>query len=113
MLHVHACTDLSSLNPLQGGEMDTIPVMVKSLTELVNYSDLDHIDLLDVDTEGTELEVLQSYDWHIKPKCVLVEYNNSAICFTAIAEFMRSKGYIMHMTFNNINALFIQESNNV
>jgi hypothetical protein len=51
------------------------------------------VDFLSIDTEGSELEILQAYDWTRPIRCIAVEHN-----FTEaegkLAEFLTSKGYI-------------------
>jgi hypothetical protein len=63
------------------------------LSELVK--DLKEIDLLLVDAEGMDLEVLQSYDWVLRPKIVVVEeyhfYEKRKI--PEIGEWLATKGY--------------------
>jgi FkbM family methyltransferase len=44
-----------------------------SLTEIVNQTDIKHIDLLSLDVEGHEYEVLQSWDFSIPIDIVLIE----------------------------------------
>ena len=53
--------------------------------------DNQHIDLLAIDTEGSDLDVLESNDWQrFRPALVLVEDSDSA----AACDFLRSLGYI-------------------
>jgi FkbM family methyltransferase len=50
-------------------------VRQKTLTQIVSEFDVTHIDLLDIDIEGTEMEVLKGYDWKIRPHLILIEHD--------------------------------------
>jgi FkbM family methyltransferase len=65
--------------------LGTTPVEVKPLSVLVQGP----IDLLTIDAEGMDLEVLQSYDWKVAPKVIVIEGNDSK-------PFLLEKGYRLH-----------------
>jgi len=50
-----------------------IPLTPKSLTELVNTTNLTHIDLLSLDVVGHEYEVLKSWDFSIPIDVILIK----------------------------------------
>jgi hypothetical protein len=56
-----------------------------------------HIDLLNVDAEGLDLEVLESNDWsRWKPKAIIIEDNSfdaSRPEKSAVYNFLINKGY--------------------
>ena len=65
-----------------GGEIrseytEKIKVPVKTLAQICKENDVTSIDLLDVDVEGTELDVLESHNWEIKPKVIMCEINDA------------------------------------
>jgi FkbM family methyltransferase len=49
------------------------PVVLRSLSEILQENGVKNIDLLNVDVEGMDLEVIRSHDWSIKPTIVVVE----------------------------------------
>lgn len=63
------------------------PVTVRPLREVL--AGVDRIDLMNVDTEGLDLEVLESYDWHVMPRIIIVE----ALPGSPAAAFLEAKGY--------------------
>lgn len=72
--------------------MGTQTVAVLTLKEIFSkYAKRKQIDLLNIDTEGTELEVLQSNNWKVfKPRVICVEnFRNKA----GITSFLKPKGY--------------------
>ncbi len=50
-----------------------IKVWQMTLTEIVKENNVTKIDLLDIDIEGTEMEVLRGYDWSVMPRLILIE----------------------------------------
>ena len=70
-----------------------IEVEVKKLDTILSRINIEKIDFLSIDTEGTELEVLQGFDlekW--KPKLLVVENNFND---TKINEYLSQFGYIL------------------
>lgn len=77
-----------------------LSVIQKTLTQIVKENNVTKIDLLDIDIEGTEMEVLKGYDWSIIPRLILIEDDKDEN--REILSFLTSKGYkqIAH-TINN------------
>ena len=70
-----------------------IEVEVKKLDTILSRINIEKIDFLSIDTEGTELDVLQGFDlekW--KPKLLVVENNFND---TKINEYLSQFGYIL------------------
>ena len=44
--------------------------------DLIDKHDVKRIDMLKIDTEGTEYQILDSYSWRIKPKTIKFEYEH-------------------------------------
>ena len=44
--------------------------------QLIEKHNVQQIDMLKIDTEGTEFEILDSYSWKIKPKFIKFEYEH-------------------------------------
>lgn len=80
--------------------VDSYPVAIRSLAEVL--SDVNHIDLLNVDAEGLDLEVLQSYDWRVKPRVIIVE----AMPDTPASKFLEERGYGL-IGLTRLNSIFL------
>lgn len=73
------------------------------------------VDFMNIDVEGLDLEVLESYSWTLtKPKVILIELQNKSITNVekdAIYFFLKEKGYIFFAkTFNT--SFFILDKTN-
>ena len=82
--------------------ISSYPVAIRSLTEVLN--DINHIDLLNVDAEGLDLEVLQSYDWRVKPRVIIVE----AMPGSLVSKFLDGKGYEL-IGLTRLNSIFLSK----
>ena len=71
-----------------------------TLTLIVKQFSVKKIDLLDIDIEGTEMEVLRGYDWSVRPRLILIEDDKDTE--KRIHPFLTALGYkqIAH-TLNN------------
>ena len=73
-----------------GKSLSTISVKCERLGTILKASGVSSIDLFSLDVEGRELEVLQSMDWSISFKVLVVESNRDR---SDIAALLISKGY--------------------
>ncbi len=79
--------------------MITETVRCLTFDELVRQYDVEHIDLLQIDTEGYDAEIIKSIDFSkIKPSIIRFEHNLEAgkmdtTAFTDLANFMHQDGY--------------------
>lgn len=53
--------------------LDTKKVSSLPLSEIIKMHNVTRIDYMNIDVEGRDLKVLESYDWSIKPKVVSIE----------------------------------------
>jgi hypothetical protein len=69
--------------------------MVMPLSVILSDLDVKQIDILFIDVEGDEIEVLQTHDWDIRPKVIVVEdYDFGNKCKdTELAGFLLEHGY--------------------
>jgi Methyltransferase FkbM domain len=51
------------------------------------------IGYLSVDTEGSELEILNAFDWSFQFDCISFEHNGEAIKKLAVRKLLREQGY--------------------
>lgn len=88
----------------EAGEYELIHVRVRTLISILRYMiNVDRIDVLTIDTEGTEMEVLRGFDietW--KPKVVVVE--NIEPENTEQFDYLKKRGYTLRkrINFNDI-----------
>ena len=76
---------------------EAIPVRIMPIDELINkYCSLEYPDILDIDTEGMDLDILSRIDYdRFSPKVIIVE----TVIFgsfrkdTTIKEYLSTKGY--------------------
>jgi len=62
----------------KGHEFDRVELVeIKSLSDVINehINEIKEIDFMSIDVEGLEIDVLDSYDWQIKPKMIVLESN--------------------------------------
>ncbi|MDB5264433.1 MAG: hypothetical protein JWN64_4 [Parcubacteria group bacterium] len=88
---VNELKDKNKISPLRESS-----VPVKPLREIVAAHHVTSIDLLSVDVEGMDLEVLESHDWSIRPRLVLMEahgFNPENPQAYPTYVFMKDKGY--------------------
>ena len=71
-------------------------IKVKSLPlyKIINKKNCPKIDFFSIDVEGSELELLKTFDWSIKVKVFLIEFNEySKDQHESIRELLRDNGY--------------------
>jgi hypothetical protein len=84
----------------------------ETIEELLERFKVKEFDFLSVDTEGSEHEVIQSFDFKLhNPKVVIVEYNAAHIPIVGpdqspIPAFMEIKGYTLRKVFPPVNMIF-------
>lgn len=88
---LEACKKLPWLRYLGSVESRII-----SLSRIVRENNIEEIDFLTIDVEGNDFEVLQSYDWSVRPRVIAIEsgdFNPDAPQENEIYRFLRSKNY--------------------
>jgi FkbM family methyltransferase len=74
-----------------GGSSKVIKVKTFTLQSILDNYNVTHIDLLSIDTEGSELAVLQSIDFKkVKIECIVMENNFQE---KSVEEYLTIKGY--------------------
>ncbi len=74
-----------------------------TLDTLIEKHKVQHIDYLKIDTEGHELNILDSYSWNLKPDFIKLEHAHIDDIY--VCELLKSKGYITYTEQNDIYAL--------
>lgn len=79
---------------------NTIKISQTTLREICKKYNVKKIDLLDIDVEGTEMDILRGHNWEIKPRIILIEDDKDKK--GEIKEYLTFLGYrqIAH-TLNN------------
>ena len=104
---VHASTALSGLiRPVEQG-CSRVQVVVETLTKILDdHQSPARIDLLSIDTEGTELDVWAGLDLtKYRPQIVVIEYDTLGICRDpdGVATTIQKDGYrLVHTTQCNL-----------
>ena len=79
---------------------ETLLIPQRTLSTIIKACNVKKIDLLDIDIEGTEMEVLRGYDWSVMPRLILIEDDKDKN--DEIHPFLQKKGYkVIASTFNN------------
>lgn len=79
---------------VQASQLQTIDVPVHDLAWLADSHDLSHVDLMSIDTEGTEERIMRAFPWERIRVSVFCIENNFANY--DIDDLMRGQGYEKH-----------------
>lgn len=74
-----------------------VDVKVYRLDNILREYQINKVDFLDIDTEGMEMQVLESIDFHVDIECILLEQGDvrtfSDIINSREGRFLQAKGY--------------------
>lgn len=74
-----------------------------TLNALISEYKYEHINYLKIDTEGHELNILEAYDWDIKPDIIKIEHSHVDDIF--VANFLKEHGYLVYIEKQDIYAI--------
>lgn len=80
-----------------------IEVPCMTLNSLVAKTKYEHINYLKIDTEGHEMNILDAYDWAIKPDFIKCEHSH--IDDTYVVRLLKSQGYMVYTEKTDIYAI--------
>lgn len=84
--------------------IDVRKVPVRRLDGIFKEYDITHVDYMDIDVEGMELEVLESIDWEqVLIECILVEQRRMTlvdVIDSAVYKYLKNKGYLPVSKYN-------------
>ncbi|MDQ6901437.1 MAG: FkbM family methyltransferase [Bacteroidota bacterium] len=84
----------SSLLDINLPKKNTIKVPVDKLENILSELNITDIDFISIDTEGTEVDVLEGLNLDkYKPKLILAEYNTASRANDRLSPFLVNKGY--------------------
>lgn len=87
-------SDVSGLYNTKQNSDRTIHVKTVTLESILEKHTIGEIDLLSIDTEGSEKDVWDSFDYKVhKPRLVLVEFITQGVANTSIVPYIRECGY--------------------
>lgn len=90
-----------------GTNSQIIKVKSLPLNKIINKNNCPKIDFFSIDVEGSELELLKTFDWNIRVKVFLIEFNKySAERHESIRELLRENGYKFREKFS-INEIWV------
>lgn len=81
-----------------GGKVNNIKVPVKKLQDILDEYEIYEIDFCSIDTEGSELSIVESIDFDKTNINVFIIENNYQE--TKIKDFLENKGYYLHSKIN-------------
>jgi FkbM family methyltransferase len=112
---VNSLSDHHYIRYFNNNEYSNIPqekisIMPKSLSDIINSTDIKHIDLLSLDVEGHEYEVLKSFNFDVKIDVILIEMlgvqpDSDELC----RQILIDNGYIFDQKFAH-NEIFVSPS---
>ena len=79
----------------------TVPCM--TLNALISKYKYEHINYLKIDTEGHELNILEAYDWDIKPDLIKIEHTHVDDIF--VANLLKQHGYLVYTEQHDLYAI--------
>jgi FkbM family methyltransferase len=86
------------------GDIVRVPCM--TLTDFVESSSIDRIDFMKIDVEGHEVNVMEGYDWKVKPTLVKIEH---AHCDEKpIISILEDNGYKVWVEFSDVYGVLIK-----
>ncbi len=74
----------------------SVECKITSLSSLITVYKIQKIDFLNIDVEGNDMNVLQSYDWSVRPRFISVEssdFNPNTPHENKLYKFLYSKNY--------------------
>lgn len=84
----------------------TIKVTCKKLDTLIEELNIEQIDYLKLDTEGHELNIIESYSWRIRPTFIKLEtVHLGAIYKPTLIKILKKQNYIIHETEEDLYAI--------
>ncbi len=66
-----------------------------TLNSLIAKHNFEHINYLKIDTEGHELNILESYDWEIKPDFLRIEHSHIDDIY--LSNLLKEQGYTTYL----------------
>ncbi|MEM9830576.1 MAG: FkbM family methyltransferase [Bacteroidota bacterium] len=102
----------ASLQSNKNTELAKRQVPVRKLENILDEKGVTDIDFLSVDTEGTEVDVLEGLNLNrYRPKLILAEYNTSSSANLALQPYLLNNGYQL-IFINTWNMLFSRDAEN-
>lgn len=95
--HITGKTEAIKRATYKDGKTCVYTMFSISLSDFINLQYINQIDVLALDVEGAEVEILQGYDWKVKPRFITVEFHkdfpNVNISTKDFITFIQKQGY--------------------
>lgn len=86
--------DISGIIKTEGNKDKTTEIVPVKLESILTKEKIGKIDILSIDTEGSEIDVFESMDWDKhKPKYLVIEFDTQGVVNLEIEPYFKSKGY--------------------
>ena len=92
--------------------LGSVESRILPLSQIVRDNHIQEIGFLNIDVEGNDLSVLQSYDWSVRPKIIAIEssdFNPDTPQKSEIYTLLRSKNYRL-VALSGVSLLWIDSS---
>lgn len=89
----HAVPMLSGIT----NHSSTTVLETKSLNDIIKAAGLSEVDYISLDTEGTEAEILSTFDWSVPVKCWSIEHNGNSKSLNYFIEQLEQHGYLFRI----------------
>ena len=92
-------------------------VKMRNINEILEEYNVEKIDFIDIDVEGSEEKIVYSFDWKkYKPKCALIEFLEQRsiedVLQTTIHKKMKEEGYLLK-SYYTVTALYIKSKGKI
>jgi FkbM family methyltransferase len=96
-------TGISGLIPFHASHELAATVEAKRLCNILQDEGISHVDLLKIDTEGSDLLVLQGLQWHVKPAVIICEFEDQKTVhlhysFRDLGMYLKDADYVVYMS---------------
>lgn len=86
--------DISGIYKTPGNKDHSELLPTVKLETILEKEKIKHIDILSIDTEGSEIDVFESMDWNKhKPHYLVIEFDTQGVVNLAIEPYFTGKGY--------------------
>lgn len=99
-----ASSGISSLAAFHPSHREICTLEVTTLTSALREHELSQVDFLKIDTEGTDLRVLQGFPWDaMQPKVILCEFEDDKTVrlgydYRELGDYLVSRGYTVYLS---------------
>lgn len=94
-------------------EKHVINIIPKTLTEIINSTQINHIDFLSLDVEGHEHDVLKSWDFSIPIDLIMIEALNASSKNNICRNILEKNNYKYICNLNGYNEIYVLKESEI